>query len=768
MKARGIGVSIWGTLAAAAVMVSWPVCGATTLISTGAVWRYYDEAAAPPAGWRAGAFDDSAWKSGAAQLGYGEGDEVTPIAFGVARPMTTYFRRTFVVGQSTFFSTVRLRLLRDDGAVVYLNGSEIFRSNMPEGGISHSTAASAITAGTDEERFFQRAVWPYAIGQGTNTIAVEVHQAAGGIDDCSFDLELMANLPITAPTASLVSPEGGTVFQEGVAPIRAEASDHDGHVTQVEFFAGTNRIGMDASEPFEMTWSNAPAGRHTLTAVATDNSSLRGYSAPVQIQVGEDSLTRLLRGPYLQSGGSNAMTICWRTDWYVPGRIAYGTNPASLNLVAFDPEEYAEHAMRLTSLQPDTTYYYAVYAGTNELLASGPNFFFRTAPATNRPVRLWVIGDSGTADTNAADVRDGYAIASRERRADLWLMLGDNAYESGTDEEYQAAVFKMYTNQLPNTVLWPTLGNHDAASPGWDGEFPYLDIFSLPTSGECGGVSSGTEKYYSFDYANIHFVCLDSESSPRSPDSPMVQWLENDLSATSKDWIIAFWHHPPYSWGTHTSDSEFQLVEMRERIVPVLERHGVDLTLCGHSHNYERSMLLDGHYGRSWELDAGMIVDDAFGHEDVDHAYAKPAGGIGAGQGSVFVVCGCSGQGGHFQINLHPAMRVATTGFGSMIIDVEGDRLDARFIGKNGEVRDKFAIVKGDNQTGVRPPVEITRQGSKARLSWPTARPPFKLQETASPGEPWADVAETPSVLGRRHFLQREMETNRVFRLRSD
>jgi hypothetical protein len=768
MNARGIGLLIWATVVAVTATVA-PVFGATILIPTNAVWRYYDEAPATPAGWRATGFDDNAWKLGAAQLGYGEGDEVTPIAIGIARPVTTYFRHTLVVTQSTFFSNLRLRLLRDDGAIVYVNGTEIFRSNMPEGGVGHSTSAATLTAGSDEEKFFQRSVWPYAIGPGTNTVAVEVHQATGGIDDCSFALELVANLPITAPVATIVSPAGGTVFDDGHVPIQVAASDYDGHITHVEFFAGTNFIGSDLSEPFEMTWLNAPPGRHSLTAVAVDNSTLRGHSAPVQIQVGADQMPRLLRGPYLQSGGSNTITLCWRTDWYVSSRVLYGTNPAALNLVAFDPEEWVNHALRINGLEPDTTYYYEVHAGTNGLLAAGPQFFFRTAPVTNRPVRIWAIGDSGTANTNAAHVRDGYTLATADRPADLWLMLGDNAYESGTDDEYQAAVFRMYTNQLPNTVLWPTLGNHDAASPGWEGEFPYLDIFTLPTSGECGGVSSGTEKYYSFDYANIHFVCLDSQSSSRLPGSPMLKWLEDDLAATSKDWIIAFWHHPPYSWGTHTSDAEFQLIEMREDVVPILERYGVDLTLCGHSHNYERSMFLNGHYGRSWELEPGMILDDAFGHEEVDRAYAKPAGGIGAGQGSVFVVCGCSGEGGPFQITRHPAMRVAMTSFGSMLIDVDGDRLDATFIGQAGEVRDQFTILKGENATGVRPPLEISRQGSKARLSWPTARPPFKLQEARAPGQEWNDVPESPSLLGRRHFLQREMQgTNRVFRLRAD
>ena len=116
-----------------------------------------------------------------------------------------------------------------------------------------------------------------------------------------------------------------------------------------------------------------------------------------------------------------------------------------------------------------------------------------------QPTRIWVIGDSGTADANAAAVRDAYLNFTGTRHTDLWLMLGDNAYESGTDAEYQNAVFNMYPTLLRQSVLWPTFGNHDGiASNSASQSGPYYDIFSLPRNGEAGGVASGTEAYYSF------------------------------------------------------------------------------------------------------------------------------------------------------------------------------------------------------------------------------------------------------------------------------
>src|SRR6185436_19334444 len=145
-----------------------------------------------------------------------------------------------------------------------------------------------------------------------------------------------------------------------------------------------------------------------------------------------------------------------------------------------------------------------------------------------------------------------------------------------------------------------TLGNHEgqvttSGDPG-PSTGPYYDAFVLPAAGEAGGVPSGTEAYYSFDYGETHFISLNSTQVNRSSTGPMATWLEADLAATSAKWIIAFWHHPPYSRGTHNSDVDIELIEMRENILPILEAGGVDLVLCGHSHAYERSYLVDGTY----------------------------------------------------------------------------------------------------------------------------------------------------------------------------
>ena len=399
-----------------------------------------------------------------------------------------------------------------------------------------------------------------------------------------------------------------------------------------------------------------------------------------------------VRGPYLQSGAPDSVTIRWRTDVPTPTNALAGTSPANLNIVASSPAPVIEHEVRLTGLQPDTPYHYAIGDGAQAIAGPGADCRFRTppVPGTVKPVRVWVLGDSGrgrSGNNGAESVRDGYLNSPLYRQPDVWLMLGDNAYGVGSDQEYQNAVFDTFASTLRSSLLWTTIGNHETYTIGT----PYFSIFTLPAFGEGGGLPSGTEHYYSFDYANIHFVCLDSMQSARTAPSPMLDWLANDLGSTNQRWIVAFWHHPPYTKGTHDSDAEEELIEMRENALPILEEYGVDLVLCGHSHVYERSFLLDAHYGSSWEITASSIKDGGSGRADEPGgAYGKDPG---AHNGAVYCVAGSSSQAGGGSLD-HPAMTVSLDELGSMIFDIDGDRLDAKFLNSQGVIRDYFTISK--------------------------------------------------------------------------
>jgi acid phosphatase type 7 len=406
--------------------------------------------------------------------------------------------------------------------------------------------------------------------------------------------------------------------------------------------------------------------------------------------------TELTRGPYLQLATPTSLIVRWRTDLASIGRVRFGSAPG--NLVSFVDETHAttEHVVALQGLLPSTTYFYSVGDLSGPLAGDDAEHFFTTPPpvGTSGAYRIWVLGDPGTADANARAVRDAFDAWNGSDPVDLWLMLGDNAYNSGTDSEYQAAVFGIYPQYLRRSTLWPTFGNHDGVSANSSTQTgPYYDIFSLPKAAEAGGVASGTEAYYSFDFGNIHFICLNSHDLSRAPNGPMLTWLAADLAANSADWTIAFFHHPPYSKGSHNSDTAVQLIEMRENALPILEAGGVDLVLTGHSHSYERSYLLDGHYGHSMSLTPAMIKDNGDGRPAGDGPYAKPSGGTTANEGTVYVVAGSSGKVTQAPLN-HPAMVFSAARLGSMVLDIQGQKLDATFLGTKG-VLETFTMVKG-------------------------------------------------------------------------
>jgi len=402
------------------------------------------------------------------------------------------------------------------------------------------------------------------------------------------------------------------------------------------------------------------------------------------------------RGPYLQLGTPTRVVVRWRTNVITGTRVVWGTDSTSLSSSVVNASAVTEHEIAITGLQPATRYWYAV-GDVQTLLSGDATHTFVTPPpvGTTQPVRAWIVGDSGQPGATQLAVRDAFRAYTGARGADFWLMLGDNAYNGGTDAEYQNGVFAPYALPLRQWVLWPTRGNHDGVYGGTNND--YYDFFSLPSFAQAGGVSSGSEAYYSFDYANLHFVCLDSEGSSRLPGGAMQIWLRADLAATNQDWIIAFWHQPPYSKGSHDSDSgaETHMLEIRQNVLPILDSLGVDLVLTGHSHSYERSFLLRQHYGLSGTLADSMKVDAGDGRRGGDGPYSKPTMQQAPFEGAVYVVAGSSSKIGGGSLN-HPVMVSSQNVAGSLVLDVDGPSLDLRFLDAAGAVTDSFAILKGE------------------------------------------------------------------------
>ena len=322
----------------------------------------------------------------------------------------------------------------------------------------------------------------------------------------------------------------------------------------------------------------------------------------------------LIRGPYLQVATPNSMMVRWRTNELDVGFVRYGTNPDQLDQLAGNSSRTKEHIVTLSGLKPYTKYYYMI-EGFKDTLQYDKNNYFTTLPKVGEKnkYRIGVFGDCGTSSTNQINTRIAFEKYLGDDPLTAWILLGDNAYSFGTDAEYQANFFNSYKdNLLKKAPVFPAPGNHDYRDEPYaaeiaqrSGEIAYYQVFNMPTKGEAGGVPSHTPSFYSYDIGNVHFLSLDSHGSEdkgsRLFDTTgrQVKWVIEDLEKNkNKDWIVVYWHHPPYSMGSHNSDTETQMVKIRENFIKVLERYGVDLVLCGHSHSYERSKLMQGHYDK--------------------------------------------------------------------------------------------------------------------------------------------------------------------------
>lgn len=473
----------------------------------------------------------------------------------------------------------------------------------------------------------------------------------------------------------------------------------------------------------------------------------------------------LVRHPYLQKVTETSAVIVWRTDVASDGLVRYGAAPDQLTQMARSAASGTHHEVTLPGLQPGRRYYYAVSAGSAMLAGGDADHYVDTAPPRgSRPrIRAWLVGDSGTGDSRQAAVRDAMLRFVGADRPQLYLHVGDMAYDAGTTAEFTDNFFTPYASILRNTVTWPAIGNHEGSTSDSASESgPYYDAYVLPRAAEAGGVASGTEAYYSFDWGNAHFIVLDSHESPRTPGGAMLSWLRRDLEATDQEWVIAYWHHPPYTKGSHDSDDESQLIEMRENALPILEAAGVDLVLAGHSHIYERSFLLDGAYATPTTA-AGHIKDMGDGKPLGSGPYKKSAARV-THEGAVYVVAGHGGASISGSAD-HPVMYFSELQHGSCILDLQENRLELVNIRRDGMLTDRFAMVKGRGLVLASPAGgEHYRAGDRVGVRWATVGdvPAVDLLLSPDGGATWMPLAEDVANTGSHEWTVPDIDAPRA------
>lgn len=385
---------------------------------------------------------------------------------------------------------------------------------------------------------------------------------------------------------------------------------------------------------------------------------------------------------------SESVIIQWRTATPTASRIRFGEN--FLNQVALDTNPVIDHVLKVGGLKANKTYSYSI--------SEGKGGKFHTKPKAGDPnsVRVWALGDFGYDTPNQKAVIESVKQYTKEKPIDAWIWLGDNAYNTGKDEEYQKYVFDVYGKDFfPNLALYPSPGNHDYAGKHDPTKPPYFTIFSLPTEGQSGGIASHSESYYSVDYGSLHLISLDTELRDAAGNQVMdgkgdqYDWLAKDLASNRLPFTIVYFHKPPYSKGSHDSDTESDMKNMREKVNPLFEKFKVDVVLAGHSHVYERTQPLRGHFGLNDSFNSATHVV-ATEKSPSHYLVGKD------GQGVIYIVNGSGSKLGGREPGypLKSAIYTNTEVGGSMIFDVTKSELNAKWIAADGQVRDQFVIEK--------------------------------------------------------------------------
>ncbi len=294
-----------------------------------------------------------------------------------------------------------------------------------------------------------------------------------------------------------------------------------------------------------------------------------GRSAPYLVRLpaarGDFKIDEASR-PYLQAGTPTSMTIMWTSARSITPAITV-SDAAGAEVVAREEAAGTRHRFVLEGLEPGAAYRWTAREDGGAI-ASG-TFHTNAGPEVRR-LRFAAFGDSGRG------TRAQFEVA---RRIAAWkpefaLVAGDVVYPNGEAKHYEPRFLAPYHELIKGAVFYPSLGNHDYRT---NKAQPYLDFFEVPRAAE-----GDTERYYTFRWGHAEFFALDSNQD-YGPASPQTRWFEKALAASEATWKVAFFHHPPYSGGTHGST-----MKLREAWEPIFEKHDVQLVVSGHDHHYER------------------------------------------------------------------------------------------------------------------------------------------------------------------------------------
>jgi hypothetical protein len=306
-----------------------------------------------------------------------------------------------------------------------------------------------------------------------------------------------------------------------------------------------------------------------------------GDNACAKLPSAGASLGGLTRAPYLQRVTKSDAVVAWTSAGAASGAVLVETPdgapiasfPAAVDASAPLPGGASQWEAAVSGLAPATTYCYSVYQDGEPVTAPAP---LHSAPAagTGARIQFVAIGDSGGGGSDQRALEQQIATVP----FDFMIHTGDIAYGDGALADFETKFFGMYAPLLASQPVFPASGNHEY---GTADAAPFRQVFVLPENGGPGG----SERWYSYDWGDVHFVVLDTEKTGPA----QAAWLEADLAANKLPWTIVYGHKPPHSSGEHGNDQGFL-----QYFVPMIEAHHVPLVLAGHDHNYERFKPING------------------------------------------------------------------------------------------------------------------------------------------------------------------------------
>ncbi len=435
--------------------------------------------------------------------------------------------------------------------------------------------------------------------------------------------------------------------------------------------------------------------RYILPLLIILNVALPVYARPARqdgvIPDAPGAVAALVASPYIGETTSTSVMVAWATDTSGASEVRYSTDTSysqTATATTFTSDGKYWHSATITGLSPDTTYHYRVYTGGVDLTPWSDVTFTTAPPDTATQVTFAALGDGRPNSTSASPNQAAWDVAYQmtQHNFDFAVHSGDIVYGggvcSGSDSgwnQYLRAYFDVYEDSVKQTPFYLAIGNHELGSGSSTcGYHAYTDVYYLPENAPSGD----EEHYYSFDWGNVHVISLNTEQNYNA-GSTQYNWLENDLQNTDRRWIVVAFHRPPYSSGSHGSNTNVQ-----DQLVPLFEQYGVDVVLNGHDHDYERTCPIKNN--------ACTTIDD---------------GGV------VYFVTGGAGAPLYDQTTTNTWSAKFIKKHHFMLISVDDCQMDIQAIDDNGNVIDTYQIDKCLGNFAPSDSISITG-GDDVQLSW--------------------------------------------------